>query len=242
MKTALLQEPIGSAAARHRELRRLFEALGLDYYCEGQLTIEEACRGAAVEPGAIGPMVAEAAGRDAGANWLDAPLATVISYLQGEHHAVTRGGLFRIGMLFTEACRASSDEGLATMRAEFRHLAEKLIPHMEREELTLFPAIVALEEAWTRGESPAARFEGGLRALIGKLVVEHNEICRRLTALRNVRERIGEDKRASLARVFNELQRLERHIHEYMNLESYVVFPRAVALEDALTEKALQAV
>jgi regulator of cell morphogenesis and NO signaling len=175
------------------------------------------------------------------ADWSDAPLASVITYLEGEHHAVTRGGLFRIGVLFTEACRTDSD-GLAAMRAEFRHLAEVLVQHMEREELTLFPAIVSLEEAWTRGEAPAARFEGGLRSITDKLVLEHRDIARRLAALRDLREAIGEEQRAPFARLFAEIEQIERHIHEYMNLENYVVFPRAIALEDALKEKTLEAV
>jgi hypothetical protein len=38
---------------------------------------------------------------------------------------------------------------------------------------------------------------------------------------------------APCARLFERLAELERHIHEYMNLENYVAFPRAIALEDA---------
>ena len=237
MKRALLQESIGSAAARHRGLRKVFEGLGLDYYCEGQLTIEEACRGAAVDLDSAWPAIARAAAEDPGVNWQDAPLSALIRYLQAEHHAVSRGSLFRIGLLFSEACRAGDDVRLMTMRTAFRRFTEALVAHMEHEELMVFPAIVALEESWTRGEPPPARFEGGIRGVVSKLVLEHYEISRQLCALREAREAIVE---VTFARLFGELEALERHIHESMNLENYVAFPRAAALEDALTERALE--
>jgi len=239
MKRALLQESIGSAAARHRGLRQLFETLGLDYYCEGQFTIDEACQDAAVDLDTAWPVMAEAARGDPGVNWQEGSLRTLVSYLESEHHAITRGVLFRIGLLFTEAC-AAGDVRLTAMRESFRRFTETLVGHMEREELMVFPAILALEESWIRGEPPPARLEGGIRAVVSKLVLEHYEISRQLCALRDAREAVVDTEEAAFARLFGELEALERHLHEYMNLENYVAFPRALALEEALTERAVE--
>jgi iron-sulfur cluster repair protein YtfE (RIC family) len=173
-------------------------------------------------------------------NWQDAPLGALIRYLETEHHAVSRGGLFRIGLLFAEACRAGDDVRLMTLRAAFRRFTDALVAHLEHEELTAFPAMVALEESWTRGEPPPARFEGGIRAVVGKLVSEHHEIGRQLRELREAGEAIIETGGACPARLLGELEALERHIQEYLSLENDVAFPRAVALEDAPTEKAME--
>lgn len=160
-------------------------------------------------------------------NWQDAPLASVVCFLEGEHHAITRGGLFRIGVLFTEMCRADGDRRLAAMRAEFRRLAETLVEHMEREELILFPAIVALEEG---------HVERGLRAIIDRLAREHEEIGRHLHALRDARDAFAGDERAPFARLFGEIEQLERHIQQSMKLENGVLFPRALAIEETELE------
>ena len=229
-----LHDPIGAAAARHSAVRNLFEDLGLDYYCEGQLTIDEACRAAAIDIDSAWPLIAGAAAGAPDGNWEDVSLTDLVNHLDNAHHSLVRTALFRISLLFADACRGIDDIRLAAMRIAFRRLSAKLIAHMEHEELTVFPALVALEAAWTKREPAPPRFEGGMRQVVSQLILEHFEIGRRLSELQEAHEAIAEPERAPCARLFAELEQLARHIHEYINLENYVAFPRAIALEDAL--------
>jgi regulator of cell morphogenesis and NO signaling len=233
MMIVSLQESTGNAAARQKEVRDLFEELGLDYYCEGDLTIAEAARAAGLDVLEVEARLKSLAGRPA-SRWPDRSLAELVGHLESEHHAVARDLIAHTALLLDDVCRPGGDARLPAVRAAFRALSEQLIVHMEREELTIFPAIMALEQAWTKGQPPAATTEGGIRKLLGQVLLEHSEISHRLRELRHARMAFSETGNTVLTRLFERLMQLERHLHEYMNLESYVAFPRAIAIEDAL--------
>jgi regulator of cell morphogenesis and NO signaling len=170
-------------------------------------------------------------------SWEDASLTEVVKYLESEHHEVVRTALYRISLLFTDVCHDARDIRLAAMRIAFRRLSTNVIAHMEHEELTVFPAIVALEEAWIKGEPSPPRFEGGMRPILSQLMIEHSEIERKLAALHEARVAIGLTEHATCSRLFDELELLERHLNEYTALENDVAFPRALALEDTLHQR-----
>lgn len=226
-------ESIGIAAARDRGLRALFEDLGLDYYCEGDLSIEDAARSAGVDivqlrggmnrlPPSTGP------------NWPDRPLTELIAHLEKEHHTVGRDLIAHTAILFAEVCRGGCDERLTAMRDAFVRLSKILLDHIDGEEVIFFPVLLAFEEAWTTGAPPPGVITGGIRRLISKMMIEHFEISRQLRALREMRSAVADAPRGPLLTLLQCLGELERHLHEYINLENYVAFPRALALEDAL--------
>lgn len=217
-------ERIGAAAARHRGLADVFDDLGLDYFCEGDLTIEEALRGAALDTPETTARIEHAAAQPAGPNWSDKPVGEVIGFIEREYHDVVRCRLFSVAFRIGDACAKERTPRLDQLRKTFRELSEELIAHVEREQLTVFPAIVALEDAWLKGHPAPPIFEGGIRAEAGRLVLEHFAIAQRL---RNVRVT---EPPAIAARV----DALTRQIHQFINLENCVVLPRAIALEEAM--------
>jgi len=223
------QERIGAAAARHRGLAEVFENLGLDYYCEGDLTIEEALRGAALDTPEVMARIEQAAAQPAGTDWDDKPLGEVIGFIEREYHDVARCRLFSIAYRIGDACAKEGSPRLDQLRKNFRVLSEELIAHIEREQLIVFPAIVALEDAWMKGHPAPPVFAGGIRTEASRLVLEHFAIVQRL---RNVRA--GEPP-ALAARV----EHLTRQIHQFINLENCVVLPRAMALEESVTKEEL---
>jgi iron-sulfur cluster repair protein YtfE (RIC family) len=228
------EENIGTAAARHRGLRELFEELGLDYWCEGDLSISEAVSGAGLDIRSVRSRMERRSSADAGPNWLDEPLSALVGHLDSVDHGIVRASMFRVALLFGDVCREGGAAAFEIMRTTFRELSSDLIMHMEHEEHTIFPAIVAMEEAWNKREEPPPRFEGGFRAAAARYVREHARLSMQLRALR--RERLDAGHLSAAAqRLFAELDLLERTLHEGMNLENYVAFPRAIALEDALT-------
>jgi len=217
-------EPIGIAAARHRGMRELFEVYGLDYYCEGNLSIDEALEGAGLDSRAIRSRIERLSSADAGPNWPDEPLSVLIDHLESQDHEAVRTAMFRAALLFGDVCHARGDRRLLAMRMTFRDLSSEVIVHMEHEEHMLFPAINALEEAWRQGEEPSTKIEGGIRAAAGRFVREHAVIARHLTTLR--RQRLeAEANAATTVELFAQLERVERHLHESMNFENYVAFP-----------------
>jgi len=113
--------------------------------------------------------------------------------------------------------------------------------HIEREQLVVFPAIVALEEAWEKRIAPPPRFEGGMRPVTSRLVLEHFGMARELRALREARAAVPELDQPRFTPIVRRLDSLGRHINRCINLENHVIFPRAVALEDAMHDNPKEA-
>jgi iron-sulfur cluster repair protein YtfE (RIC family) len=228
------EETIGIAAARHHGLRELFEDLGLDYYCEGSLSLEEAVAGAGLQLRNVRSRM-ERLSADAGPNWPDEPLSALIEHLEMDDHGTARTLMFRAAILFGDVCRRFSDSRLSGMRTTFRDLCTSLVVHMEHEEHTIFPAIASLETAWIKGEELPPLTGGSIRAAAARFVEEHADIARTLRGLHRQRVEF-EANAAPVVRLFELLEEFERVVHEAMNLESYVAFPRGIALEDALIQ------
>jgi regulator of cell morphogenesis and NO signaling len=110
----------------------------------------------------------------------------------------------------------------------------ELMPHSEREQKILFPYIEAMEEAWERGTPPPPRFEGGLRAAIAPLCLEHERLSESLRHFRAGRALLVCIDNRACRRLAVHLQELERDLHEAMNLENFVLYPRGIELEDQL--------
>ena len=230
------EDTIGIAAARHHGLRELLDDFGLDYYCEGTLSLDEAVAGAGLDPRVVRSRIERLSAADAGPNWPDQPLSALIEHLEMDEHGTARTLMFRAALLFGDVCRSGGDIRLPIMRTTFRDLCTALVVHMEHEEHTIFPAIVSLEEAWMKGEAPPPLAEGSVHAAAARFVQEHAGIARELAKLH--RERIAIEANApQVVRLFDQLDQFERCVHEAMNLESCVAFPRGVALEDALIHK-----
>jgi len=227
------EENIGIAAARHHGLRELFDDFGLDYYCEGNLSLGEATAGAGLDLRVVRSRMERLSAADAGPNWPDEPLSVLVEHLESDEHGTARALMFRAALLFGDVCHSGGDTRLATMRTTFRDLCTALVVHMEHEEHTIFPAIISLEEAWMKGEEPPPLADGGIRAAARRFVLEHADIARELRKLH--RERVAIEANApAVVRLFDLLDHFERVVHEAMNLESAVAYPRGVVLEDAL--------
>ena len=87
-----------------------------------------------------------------------------------------------------------------------------------------------------RGIPPPPRFEGGLRAAIAPVCLEHQKLSESLRRFRTGRALLACIDDRVCRRLENHLRELERDLHEAMNLENFVLYPRAIELEDQLSE------
>jgi regulator of cell morphogenesis and NO signaling len=236
---------VGVLAAEHPRLRAVLEELGIDYCCSGNRNLADA---AAAEGLPIQQVLDEIARAPMAAGphnvvWFDKSLAQVIEHVTAHHAAASIEVLARSAVLFELIAEAKllDAELLEPLRQSFHQFINELTPHIEREQRILFPYIEAMEEAWERGTPPPPRFEGGLRTAIAPVCLEHealNESLRRFRAGRVLLICIDDRSCRHLA---NHLRDLERDLHEAINLENFVLYPRAIELEDQLCSAAVSA-
>lgn len=228
---------VGSLAASNPHLRSVLEDLGIDYCCSEERTVQDVAADEGLTltdlESAIGHVQED--GREPPHEaWLDEPLSALIAHLEAGH-ATKAVAVSRISALSEMVSFVMSRQlAFGALRGAFHELIIELVPHTQREELVIFPYVLDMESA-ALGRGPLPRRpDGGLRPLVQRLSSEHRRIHHALTKMRAawLQLHLGDDEVG--LRALTELRSLTRDVHEFMNLEMFVLFPRAIALEDKL--------
>lgn len=216
---------------------RIFEKAGIDYCCGGKRSLADACSraGVAIEP-LVRALEADAETAPAPAiDWRARPLAELVRHIVGVHHVFTREELVRAGALLAKVCTVHGEKHpeLHRVRASFERLRDELRLHMMKEENVLFPYTLALEEAQSRGARAAAPPFRTVKNPVRMMDHEHESAGEELRAMRaaSAGYAIPEGACGSYRALYASLEALESDLHMHIHLESNVLFPRAIELE-----------
>jgi regulator of cell morphogenesis and NO signaling len=165
-------------------------------------------------------------------------LIELVSHIVHTHHTFARTEL---AALFTlaDGLVIDNDERhpeIARIQELVCALADELLPHMLKEERTLFPYLVALEQAKAGGPHVTPSF-GTVTRPIDAMHAGHEiqaSVLRELRALTN--EYKAPDGAVNRHRaLYDGLAALDRDLVEHIRLENEVAFPRAEQLERELS-------
>lgn len=156
----------------------------------------------------------------------DTSIDDLVDEIEQTHHTFTRSELARLEPLLHEVLRAHGDRHteLVDVAETFVRLADELEPHMHKEEVILFPAIVR-----ALGDGASADF---IQHPIRVMRREHVHV---LDLLRQLRERTGnykapEDACTSYVSLFVGLEALDVDLVQHIKREDEELFPRALSL------------
>lgn len=229
--------PAGTLAAMNQRLRDVLEDLGIDYCCSEKRTVEDVAAAQGVTMNDLETAVGLAT-EDAAVpheEWLEESLTAIIAHLE-VGHATKAAAISRISALAEAVGPTTSRQvSFGVLRAAFHRLIIELMPHTEREERVIFPFILAMEAASVgRGPLPERPW-GDLPSLLNPIAGEHRHIQSALSEMRSARLELHVDDHDEIAlRLFSQLRDLAREVHHFMNLETFVLYPRAIALEQEL--------
>jgi regulator of cell morphogenesis and NO signaling len=227
---------LGEIAAHLEAALPAFEGWGIDYTCEGNDSLQEACRKVGVP---LEDAFSELARlqRDSSlpdSHWEWRPLADLVDHILQRHHTFTRVQIERIHTLLLEAVRMHGFKHpqLLMLKELFLEMGGEMRGHMSREEEQLFPFLVARELAEkTRLDLPNPFLDSPFfRQPIRILQWEH-----RMTGEEWVQVRLLTDNfkaapgaAPTLLSLYGELRRLEQDLHRHVHLENNILFKRAI--------------
>jgi regulator of cell morphogenesis and NO signaling len=229
MRTAS-EQTIREIAVANPAAARVFETLGIDYCCGGNLSLGVACANAKVPVEAVIGSLERCERPQELDGWNDAPLGDLTHYIVEQHHGFVRRESPRIYTLLTEVCdkhgRAHAE--LSEVRKSFAALEEELAEHMMKEERILFPYIEALENP----TEPSPCF-ASVESPITTMIAEH-ELAGAIVA--KIRAGTNQYKTPEAAcptfqELYQALEEFERDLHWHIHLENNILFPRAIATE-----------
>lgn len=217
---------VSDAVRRYPNLSRLFEQVGVDYCCGGNVPIADACTEKGLDAATMVTMINAQ---------LDVPVETgerldtlttkeLVDHIVATHHAYLREELPRLAELTQKVAQAHGDDDPRLMQVArvFSELAEELLPHQDKEEQRAFPAILAAEA----GTGP-----GPERRELSELETEHERVGGLLAELNRLTDGYTPAEWAcnSTRAMLDGLGRLEADTHRHVHAENYILFPRVAA-------------
>ncbi len=218
----------------------VLERFGLDFCCGGRRTLEAAARAKSVD---VHEVVSALEALGAASNeyrepdaWKD--LSVLVRHIAEQHHHYVRTASPPIAAWLERLVsrHGAGHPELAEVRETFAALAEELETHMVKEEQLLFPAVHELAAARRSHaalpRSPFATIKNPVRVmeddhdLAGSLMERLRVLTGGFTP--------PDDACATYRLCYAELARYEQDLHRHVHLENHVLFPRAIALEEAL--------
>lgn len=177
-------------------------------------------------------MAIDASKTAADTRWSERSMTELVEHLVATHHAFTVSELARAQTLGAEvvaAHKAEHPELVAVMRT-FEALRAELLPHLQKEEVILFPYVRAIE-----GTGPAHGCFASVAMPIRVMDMEHDTATHLLATLREQTNEyaLPADACETWRAFWDSLQALEADLRMHIHLESDVLFPRAVAAESA---------
>jgi regulator of cell morphogenesis and NO signaling len=237
------EKTVRELALENPAATRIFEKLGIDYCCGGHKSLEEACHTANLDIHDVRKTLESAcdAAPAVQRDWQVAPISALIAHIKDTHHKYTREETGRLGPLFAKVCRVhgKNHPELFEISELFKGLAAELSAHLMKEEMILFPFLIAMESAVT-GTAPVARAPfGSVQNPISMMEHEHDSAGNALRAMREASHGYcaPDDACVSYQTLYKALAAFEADLHQHIHLENNVLFPRAVAMERARSAK-----
>ena len=231
---------VGELVAEVPGRGRVFEQLGIDYCCCGKQSLAAACadRGLALEEVAAHlAVVPQAPTARYEVDPASLTLTALCDHIVQRYHEPLREDLPRLRELAVKVAGVHGENHpeLREVRDIFDELWIELENHMETEERVLFPACRALEGTLTPPDMPG----GSLARAIAPMEAEHIDTGTALATLRSLTSGFTPppDACASYRTLQEGLAALEAELHQHIHKENNILFPRAIALDEALRRR-----
>jgi regulator of cell morphogenesis and NO signaling len=208
----------------------VLDRLGLDYCCHGDRKLGDACAAAGLDVTAV---AADLDAPDVAAAPADHPTepAALADHIEATHHAYLHAELPEVVALADKVAgvHGARHPELADVQRLVGEIRADLEPHLVKEERVLFPAIRGLVGGVR--EFPF----GTVRNPIRMMRSEHDRAGELLAELAAVTGgfAVPDDGCASYRALYERLDALQADTHRHVHLENNVLFPAAVALEEA---------
>lgn len=211
---------------------RVFERWGIDYCCHGQRPLDDACVELNVD---VGSVLAELGtlGDPEPADWASLSTSELTEHIVEVHHTYLKAELPRLVSLAQKvnAVHGGRHAELAEVAQLVERAQAELVPHMQREELMIYPAVrkIIVDPTF---EPRFGKFDGPLSDLIR----EHDDqgdILDRLIEITGDFQ-VPADGCASYAALYDGLRQMNQDTRLHVHKENNVLFPAVKELEESL--------
>ena len=232
-----LTETVRDIALENPQSIRVFERFGIDYCCGGRKPLAEACSAGNLNVEVV--LAALNAGAETTAetsvDWNQASLRALIEHIVATHHVYVKQELPRLAVLAQKVVNRHGDTQahLLALQIAVGKLDAELTPHLQKEELILFPYIAKLEAAIdSAGVSNCGCVFGALNP-IAMMTSEHEAAGAVLAGDSGIERELYDAGGGvpDISAYYQGLKEFQKDLHQHIHLENNILFPRAVMME-----------
>jgi len=231
------QKEIGQYVADDFRTAAIFSKYKIDFCCNGNRTIEEACDKKGIDSNQLMDELNQVLNSN-GAETIDYkswPLDLLAEYIEKKHHRYVEEKTPVLRQFLDKLCRVHGERHpeLFKINELFTASAGELASHMKKEELILFPFIKKMVNAKLEDQTVQSPQFGTVENPIAMMMEEHdNEGARfrEIDALTN-NYTPPVDACNTYKVTFAMLEEFEKDLHLHIHLENNILFPEAIKLE-----------
>ena len=233
---------IGELVARDYRTASVFKKYSIDFCCQGNRTIQEACEKKNIDTkkvleDLVAMMEAKSESTTDYQSW---PLDLLADYIEKKHHRYVQDKTLEIEPYLDKICKVHGENHpeLFEIKEEFNASAGELAAHMKKEELILFPFIRKMTKAKLENTKVDAAHFGTVKNPIQMMMNEHTVEGNRFRRIEELSNNYTPPLDAcNTYRVsFALLKEFEQDLHLHIHLENNILFPRAIEIEKELIQ------
>jgi regulator of cell morphogenesis and NO signaling len=226
---------IGDIVTANYKYAQVFKNVGIDFCCNGNRTIEQACEKKGIEATDILQQLQKLdVVNNSITDYNSWPLDLLADYVVKKHHRYVEQKTLEIKPYLNKIVKVHGAQHpeLAEVEALFNASAGELAQHMKKEELVLFPYVAKLVQAQQNHTKTTAHF-GTVQNPIQMMMAEHDtegERFRKIAELTNNYTPPADACNTYIV-TFGLLKEFEDDLHMHIHLENNILFPKAIELE-----------
>ncbi|MBK8243638.1 MAG: iron-sulfur cluster repair di-iron protein [Saprospiraceae bacterium] len=233
---------IGELVARDYRTASVFKKYSIDFCCQGNRTIQEACEKKNIDTkkvleDLVAIMEAKSESTTDYQSW---PLDLLADYIEKKHHRYVQEKTLEIQPYLDKICKVHGERHpeLLKIKEEFNASACELAAHMKKEELILFPFIRKMTKAKLENTKVDAAHFGTVKNPIQMMMNEHTVEGHRFMKIEELTNNYTPPQDAcNTYRVsFALLKEFEQDLHLHIHLENNILFPKAIEIEKELIQ------
>lgn len=216
------QQTIASLVLDHSECASVFKRHRIDFCCRGDISIDAVCAEKGIDAKVLVDELSRAIAERKGDGTVDPrELSTpaLIGHIITKHHEYLRKSLPFVQQLSAKVSRVHGEHNplLRELDATVRELSDALLPHLDAEEQTMFPAMM------TKTPDRAV-----LERELSSMQEDHLAVGALLEKMRTATEnyRLPDWACNSYRTLWKELEQLEGDVLTHVHIENHVLRPR----------------
>ncbi len=233
------QKSIGQFVADDYRTAAIFSKHKIDFCCNGNRTIEEACEKKAIDSNLLIEELETIlnSSTNQSIDYKSWPLDLLAEYIEKKHHRYVEEKIPVLRQFLDKLCRVHGERHpeLFKVNELFTASAGELASHMKKEELILFPFVKKMVKATFENQAITSPQFGTVENPINMMMQEHDNEGQRFRDIAELTNNYNPPADAcnTYKVTYAMLDEFEKDLHLHIHLENNILFPNAIKLESS---------